>query len=305
MLDIAYWGEGDEAKLLDVFMPSPYDGTKPVIFGLHGYVLRFGDLTMNNSNRQVLKNFARYFVELGYPVVIPDLYWSKEPYAEQQAKDAFCALAWVHANAGEYGFDTQRIVAYGHYYGAATATKLAAVDDASPYLTDCPHPAPQQNFAAVVAYGDALFTPAESVESPFHYSDVWADSHGLKDELTQDDTIAFFETISAVPHTDWSTDASFDDQTRKLAALMPMYQLNGNEPKFLVYSGTVNLWEKRLNNPNPTTPQGAVFVEILETAGVDYEFVLEDNETTFKTREEEIMAPFYEAMEQFFMAQFP
>jgi acetyl esterase/lipase len=45
-----------------------------------------------------------------------------------QVQDAFCALAWIHANAATYGFDTEHIAAIGESAGGYLVAMLGTVE---------------------------------------------------------------------------------------------------------------------------------------------------------------------------------
>jgi len=134
--------DGHPEHVLDVYLPEGEEELLPTLFVVHG--LRFSTaghrLQIRSFSKRGYGGLARHFAQRGYAVVLIDYQWPSQAFQEQMTRDAFCALAWVHANAETYGFDRQRIALLGVNWGAAIAAKLAAVDDRGPFLQGCPHP---------------------------------------------------------------------------------------------------------------------------------------------------------------------
>jgi len=310
LYDIPYIDDDNDKHLLDLFLPPASDSSRPTIFALGTLKITSQEnLELHNVGRKKLRDFARHFANLGYPVVIIDYTYPSEPYAEQSAKDAFCALSWVHANAETYNFDPERIVAYGHVADAAIAAKLGIVDDPTDYLEECPHPAPAHNLASIITYGGVFFNPAESLLSPGFFCKSWMHGHLLEEEMTLDDVITLFTQLSEIPPQEWRTDPTLDEQSRKRAALLPIYQLDGSEPNFLLFAGEVNIHERtvRTGYANNSPPQSDRFMEQLLAVGVDVQLNRIDNldDHYFLLRESERMEPVFEAIEEYLSDRFP
>ena len=128
-----------------------------------------------------------------------------------QVQDAFCALAWVHANAAAYGFDTERIAALGDSAGAYLAAMLGSVDTPSIYMEGCPHPLPQTDWIQGVVgfYGGYDFTNIDVLPV------------GLIKQSLEPFWGTTFDKIPA----------------EILAEMSPMSWVDGSEPPFLLIHG--------------------------------------------------------------------
>ena len=152
--DVAYVAGGDPRQKLDVYLPTSGQGPFPVLFVIHEGNFNGGS---NNGSKAEVRAQALYFVEQGYAVVTPNHRFTPEFIYPAQVQDAFCALAWVHANADAYNFDTERIVALGLVSGGNLAAMLGVVDDPAPYMEGCPHGLPEENWVQGVATFTGLF----------------------------------------------------------------------------------------------------------------------------------------------------
>ncbi len=170
--DVAYVVDGDPRQKLDVYVPTSGDGPFPVLFAIHEGNFNGGS---NNGSKAELRQQAFYFVEQGYVVVTPNHRFTPEFVYPAQVQDAFCALAWVHAHADGYNFDTGRIVALGLVSGGNLAAMLGVVDDPTPYMEGCPHALPEENWVQGVATFTGLFDFTNDVYGRYaereHYVD--------------------------------------------------------------------------------------------------------------------------------------
>jgi dipeptidyl aminopeptidase/acylaminoacyl peptidase len=89
-----------------------------------------------------LYSLADCFTARGYAVVLANwlVGWLND---QSELSNAFCALAWLHTNAEEYGFDPERVAVFGHSAGGYAAALLGAVDDSTEFMQDCPHLLPE------------------------------------------------------------------------------------------------------------------------------------------------------------------
>jgi len=154
-------------------------------------------------------------------------------------EDSFCALAWLHANAEEYGFDPNRVVVTGGSSGGYLASMVGTVDDPSIYLENCPNEYPSTDAvqAVVIYYGIYDFT------NPDHLS---PSDLGLLQPF-------------------WGA-AYQDIPAERLEEMSPMAQIDGSEPPFIILHGTADL-----DVPSVMSER---FAAALEQAGVDVELVL-------------------------------
>jgi acetyl esterase/lipase len=220
--------DGDPEQQLDVYLPTSQNGPYPTLLVIHG----------GGGDKRDLAKLALHFVKLDYAVVSINHRTMRQNIYPTQVQDAFCALAWTHANADVYGFDPGRIVALGHSSGGTLAAMLGAVDDPALYLEDCPHSLPEAHWVR----GVVPFTGI------FDYASAAASSPGLRSYINS----YLGAEENAAPDT-W-------------AEASPMTWIDGSEPPFLLIHGAAD------KNIDPD--QSVDFADVLEQAGVDMELLL-------------------------------
>lgn len=145
--NVAY-ADDHRRQRLDVYLPTQTnDDPAPVMLMIHGGGYFSGE-------KELMAPLADYFRERGYAVVTPEHRLAPfNPYPAP-IQDLTCALAWVHAHAADYGFDTERVTVVGESAGGNAALLLGAHDDLAVYLDECPHPVPESAtwVQAVVGY---------------------------------------------------------------------------------------------------------------------------------------------------------
>lgn len=130
--DVPYVANGDPLQKLDIYRPQGLAGPFPILFAIHG----------GGGNKSDMADLAYYFAKRGIAVVSINHRQSPQYNYPVPVQDAFCALAWTHANGGTYGLDPARIVAMGHSAGGTLAAMLGVVDDPALFVKDCPYPLP-------------------------------------------------------------------------------------------------------------------------------------------------------------------
>jgi acetyl esterase/lipase len=173
--------------------------------------------------------------ERGHPVFFVNVR-ARDGYP-RPVEDAFCALAWLHANAGEYGVDPRRIVALGHSGGAVLAAHLGTVGALPRYLGECPHPIPAEQWLLGVVSIAGIFD--------YRTEEEFGASHNAY-------TPRYFGGSKLEVPELWE-EAS------------PITWLDGNEPPFLVVHGTADTMVR--------LSQSERSVSILRNAGVEVQFV--------------------------------
>lgn len=134
--DAPYVQYGGDLRRLDVTLPEEGEAPYPVVVILHGGSM--GDKS----------DFADMGLDLndaGYAAVRPRLRLDPLSY-----EDAFCALAWVHARAADYGFDRERVAVIGYAASGGGALALALADETAPRAEGCRYPAPARWVNAAV-----------------------------------------------------------------------------------------------------------------------------------------------------------
>ncbi len=232
---VRYVSDGGLRQKLDVYLPEGQDEPFPTIFAIHGGGFRSG-------SKVAYYELANHFNELGYALVSIDYRFTPDFIYPAQVQDAFCALAWVHANAATYGFDTEHIVALGDSAGGYLAAMLGTVDTPSIYIEDCPNQLPQTDWiqGVVAFYGGYDLTSI--------------------DGLTDTDVKNTLEPF-------WGT--TFDKvPAETLAEMSPLSWVEGSEPSFLIIHGT--------NDPTIPSWDSENFASALEDSGATVELLLVD-----------------------------
>ena len=149
----------DEAAL-DIYLPSATSQPVPAILAFHG----------GNDNRSRFFNLGYHLAERGYALVAIDYHDTIEYPYPQAPRDAFCALAWVQANASTYNFDTGNLFALGHSSGGTLAALLGTVDDATLYMEGCQNPlSSTERIKGVITFtGIFDFVRAAGYNTPLH-----------------------------------------------------------------------------------------------------------------------------------------
>lgn len=191
----------DRRQSLDVYLPTEGEAPYPTIVAWHGG----GFMARSNS---LYEPYAGHFTDQGYALVAANYRFLPNAYPAQ-VEDAFCALAWVHANASEFGFDRDQIFLMGDSAGGYLAAMVGTVPTPELYQGVCPNAIPTSNppKGAVVMYGFFDLTSMEAFTNP---GALPAYMGGNVDELPPE----------------------------RLAAMSPMSLIDGDEPPFLMVHGT-------------------------------------------------------------------
>jgi acetyl esterase/lipase len=217
--NLPYLDDGDPAHSLDIYLPQDAEGPFPTLLILHGA----------ESTKDDFNFLGGYFAQQGYAAVPIGF----RPLAGEDVSDAFCALAWVHANGASYGLDPQRIVVFGYSVGGLVAATLGTADDPSAFLEGCPHSLPESDWTQGVAtYAAVLATPEACL------TQAWcmfgsAQAAGL----TLPEMESIFGELLAVPPSDWRDSPELSAETRDWAQYVPLYGVEGSEPPFLLIHG--------------------------------------------------------------------
>lgn len=229
LANLAYVPDGHDEQRLDLYLPGAGDAPFPVLLAFHG----------GYEDKSRMANLARYFTDRGYAVAtinfrdLPD--GSGYPGTVQ---DAFCAVAWVYANAEPYGLDTSRVAGIGHSLGGTLVAMLAAVDDPSLFMEGCPNPLP----ASPLLHAAITFTGI------FDYPGAAAESAGLRSYAVE------------------YLGVEQDQSPEIWAQASPVTWVNGQEPPFLLIHGG--------SDDNISPENSSRFATTLEGVGVEAQLVL-------------------------------
>ncbi|HET6232220.1 MAG TPA: alpha/beta hydrolase [Longimicrobiaceae bacterium] len=168
---IAYTAADTVNARLDVYRSSAASPA-PVLVYFHG-----GSWT--TGARPKAASSFRGFLELGFSVVSVDYRLSDVARAPAAVQDARCAMAWVKVNAARFGFDPERIVAYGTSAGGQLALMTAMLparnDVDLPQCLDVPH------IAAVLDYYGPADVPGFAAKS--EKTRVWLGDGAAGEEM--------------------------------------------------------------------------------------------------------------------------
>jgi acetyl esterase/lipase len=116
-LDISY-AQVSAAQKLDIYLPAEGAGPFPVILAIHGGAF----MGCDKADLQVLPMLAG--LERNYAVVSINYRMSGEAQFPALVQDAKAAVRWIRANARRYGFNPQKIAAWGGSAGGYLSTML-------------------------------------------------------------------------------------------------------------------------------------------------------------------------------------
>jgi acetyl esterase/lipase len=135
------------AQKLDIYLPDEGDGPLPVIVSVHGGAF----MGCDKADLQVTPMLEG--LKRGYVVVAINYRLSGEAKFPALVHDAKAAVRWIRANAQHYGFDSNRIAAWGGSAGGYQASMLG-VSAGIPELEDLGLGNPDQpsNIQAVVSW---------------------------------------------------------------------------------------------------------------------------------------------------------
>ena len=116
-IDVPY-ADRSSAQKLDIYLPEIGEGPFPVIAYIHGGAFRFGDKGDSNV-MPMLEGLKR-----NYAIVSINYRMSGEAKFPALVHDAKAAVRWIRANAEQYQFNPDKVVAWGASAGAYLSTML-------------------------------------------------------------------------------------------------------------------------------------------------------------------------------------
>ena len=230
--DIPY-AEDSPKQVLDVYLPTTGDGPYPTILAIHG-----GGFYANSKD--TYRQIGPWYAANGYAFVATNYRLTTTDSYPAQVEDSFCALAWLHDNAPEYGFDSEQVIVTGGSAGGYLAAMVGTVDDPSIYLEDCPNEYPSTNAlqGVVIYYGMYDFTDIDDFTA--------GEIHGSLKRFWG----AAYEDIPA----------------ERIEEMSPIAQIDGSEPPFIILHGTAD--------KSIPSVKSERFATALDLAGFDVELVL-------------------------------
>ncbi len=249
--DQPYMEDGNPKHTLDIYLPDEAEGSLPTLLMIHGAL----DFKEDHSG------VGDYFADQGYAVVITE--YQTEVDQQISIQDLFCSLAWVHANADQYHFDSQRVYLFGYSLGGFFSATLSAMEDPSQYQAGCAYPIPETDRIRGVITFAGLFVTQEVCLSP---QGGWCMS-GIANanKIPLMEMAGIFETLREVPPSNWEDSSELSDEVKIFAGGLPLYWIDGTEPPFLIIHGDVD----------DMVPIGEseAFAKAVQAAGGNAEFI--------------------------------
>jgi acetyl esterase/lipase len=250
--DVSYIQDGDPKHTLDIYLPEAAQGPSKTVFFIHG----------DGDTKEDHIGVGSYLAERGYAAVLTEYRYPNEPDRPYMLQDVFCSLAWVHANADTYGFDTNRIVAFGFSLGGLIAADVGAVDDPASLMADCPHQLPGMPLVnGVATYAGLLGTPEVCLQASWCMSGA---ATGNSIPLPQ--MVPIFEALRAVPASDWRDGNQLSAEAASFARTLPAFWIDGSEPEYLLIHGS--------SDDRIPPAESEALASRLQSAGVTTELVL-------------------------------
>ncbi len=267
---IPYAGDGHRKQQLDVYVPEGVDGPVATLLVIHGLDIDIDASIITNKPRNANHELAQHFAEQGYAVVLADYRYPSEPWEQYMAQDAFCALAWVHANAETYGFDPRRIAVFGEHFGAFVAAKLGTVDDPAPFLEACPNQLQESNrISGVVTYAGTFFTPEDTFVVPSIVIQ-FERAYQLISDVPYKEMLGMMEALYDIPAQEWRSGEALDERSQSVASLLPLYWANDGDPPFVLIRGQKDPQFAAVGAQRYSDE----FASAMQAVGVDAEVVL-------------------------------
>jgi acetyl esterase/lipase len=238
-----------DGRRLDVYRPEEGSGPFPTVLVLHGHGYPKGKYTW----------LGEALSASGYAVVAPN--WGP---LELAAENGLCALAWTYTNAETYGFDPERIAAFGHSGGGSVAALMATIDDPTQFLQECPYGLPESTAVkGAIAYAGSFFMPE------WYLTEGWDSfkpviESGL--QISAEESEEIRQALLDTPPERWLEIAQLGDKGTRLIHTLPPAWIDGTEPPILLIHGAEDTTVAPL--------ESEAFADLLQAAGVEVQMKL-------------------------------
>lgn len=127
--DVAYDERFGDATTMDIHLPEAADAPRPAIMLIHGGAWEYGD---KSSYTEAAERYAA----AGYVAATINYRLLPARYPAN-IQDCLCALAFLRANAAEYGVDPDRIAVSGYSAGGHLSALVGTAWDEPMHQPDC------------------------------------------------------------------------------------------------------------------------------------------------------------------------
>ncbi|WP_343244892.1 carboxylesterase family protein [Streptomyces sp. SID14478] len=117
---------GDACLNLNVWVPAPSDGPRPVMVWIHGGSLRNGSSAVPTYDGAAFARDGVVLVSLNYRLGIEGFGVFPDAPANLGLHDQLAALTWVRDNIGAFGGDPDHVTVFGESAGATSIGALLA-----------------------------------------------------------------------------------------------------------------------------------------------------------------------------------
>lgn len=162
MPDVAYDDRFGAATTMDFYLPADLDvavdPARPAVLLIHGGSWRYFD-------KDGMRFAATRLAGAGYVSASINYRLVPEVIFPDNARDAMCALAFVQANASDFGIDPARIAVMGYSAGGHLASLVGVASDVPELMPDCAAGAPSPPAAVVSGAGPQDMTVLPEFEA--------------------------------------------------------------------------------------------------------------------------------------------
>lgn len=115
--------------LLDLYLPDDMSHLPPLVVGIHG-----GRFSLGNRRWELLH--VPQLLEAGYAIASVEYRLVAEARFPAAVQDCKAAVRWLRGHASEFGYDPQRLIAWGRSAGGHLAAMVGATGGAATAFDD-------------------------------------------------------------------------------------------------------------------------------------------------------------------------
>jgi len=210
--DLAYVEGGHERQKLDLYLP-PAGSRWPLVVSIHGGAFRMG------SKDGEAAATAGALVARGFAVAAINYRLSQHAVFPAQIEDCKAAVRWLRANAGQHGYDPDRMASFGGSAGGHLAAMLGTAGDVKAFDVGA-NPGVSSRVQAVVDF----FGPTDFLQMDAHRLSAQAMVHDTPDSPESQ-----------------LVGGPIRDNPDKVARANPITYVTKDDPPFLIVHGDADL----------------------------------------------------------------